>query len=101
MDTQPHSSNLAHQAARLSWVCPIITVLLVAFGRRAGFPVAIDLISLVFIVVGLAAGIFALFGIPKYGWKGIIASAAAGIMINGFLLFIFITNFLAARAGMH
>ena len=82
-------------------MCPILTVLLIAFAHRLSSPLVLDLISLFLIVVGLAAGIVALFGIPKYGWKGIIASASAGIMINGFLLFIFITNFLAARARMH
>jgi hypothetical protein len=98
MKTQPQSSTLAHQAARVSWVCPIITVLLVTLGRQMGSPMVIDLISLGLIIIGLAAGILALLGIPKFGWKGIIASASAGIMINGFLIFIFLTNFLGARA---
>ena len=57
-----------------------------------------DLVALLLIVVGLAFGIIALFGIPRHGMKGILVSAIAGITMNGLLLFIFVTNFMAARA---
>jgi hypothetical protein len=49
-------------------------------------------------VVGFLLGFVALFGIRTHGKKRILAPAIVGIMINGLLLFIFITNFLAARA---
>jgi len=50
------------------------------------------------IIVGLAFGIIALFGISQHGSKGILAPAIVGIIINGLLLLIFVTNFMAARA---
>jgi len=49
-------------------------------------------------VVGLALGVIALFGTRKHGIRGILAPALAGIIINGLLMFIFATNFFAARA---
>ena len=49
-------------------------------------------------VVGLALGVISLFGIRKHGARQILVPALVGILINGLLLSIFITNFLAARA---
>ncbi len=48
-------------------------------------------------VVGLFLGGIALFGIRKHGARGVLAPALAGIAGNGILLFIFVTNFFAAR----
>jgi hypothetical protein len=42
--------------------------------------------------------VIALAGIPKYGVSGILAPALVGIVCNGLLIFIFVTNFLAGRA---
>ena len=98
MNTPPQTTSFAHQAAKLSWVCPIIVFLLLMFGRQVSSPVILDLIALLIIVVGLIFGVIALLGISKHGTKGILAPAIVGIIINGLLLFIFVTNFLAARA---
>ena len=78
--------------------CALILVLVLAFGRRVAPAVMLDLIALLLIVVGFLFGIIALFGIPRYGAKGILGPAILGIIINGVLLFIFFTNFFAARA---
>ena len=101
MDTPtptPPKTSFSHQAAKLSWVCPIIVFLLMMFGRQAGARVIIELVALLLIVVGFAFGVVALFGIRTHGKSGILAPAIVGIIINGLLLFIFVTNFLAARA---
>jgi uncharacterized membrane protein YeaQ/YmgE (transglycosylase-associated protein family) len=98
MNTPPQTTSFAHQAAKLSWACPIIVFLLLMFGRQVSSPVILDLIALLLIVVGLIFGVIALFGISKHGRKGILAPAIVGIIINGLLLFIFVTNFIAARA---
>ena len=58
----------------------------------------LDLVALVLIFLGLSLGFIALFGIRKQGTKGILVPAVVGIIINGLLVFIFATNFLAARA---
>ena len=57
-----------------------------------------ELVGLLLITVGFLMGLIALFGIPKHGVKGILAPACVGLLINGLLLFIFFTNFFAARA---
>jgi len=94
----PSTTTFSHQAAKLSWVCPIIIFLLLAFGSQAGARVIIELVALLLIVVGLLSGIVALFGMRSHGKSGILGPAIVGIIINGLLVFIFVTNFLAARA---
>jgi hypothetical protein len=96
--TPPKTTSFSHQAAKLSWVCPILVFVLLMFSKQIGARIIIELVSLLLILVGFAFGVAALFGIPKHGKSGILAPAIVGIIINGFLLFIFVTNFLAARA---
>ena len=72
--------------------------MLLMFGGHTGARVILELVALLLIIGGLVLGIVALFGIRKHGAKGILAPALVGIVINGLLLLIFITNFLAARA---
>jgi hypothetical protein len=99
MNPAPQTPAFAHQAAKLSWACPVVVFVMLALGRRFSAPVIIDLVALLLIVVGLAFGVIALFGIPKHGVKGILAQALVGIILNGLLLSIFVTNFMAARAN--
>ena len=96
--TPPKMTSFPQQAAKLSWVCPIILFLLLMVGRQMVAPLVMDLVALLFIIVGLVFGIVALLGISKHGKKGILAPAIVGIIINGLLLAIFVTNFMAARA---
>jgi len=88
----------ARQAAKGSWASAIIVFLLLAFGGRTGAKVILELVALLLIVAGLGLGVVALFGIRKHGRKGILVPALIGIIINALLIFIFVTNFLAARA---
>lgn len=85
------------QAARGCWASSIIVFFLLLFGKQTAPPVIIELAALVFILCGLGLGVAALFGIPKHGSPKILKPALVGMTINGFLLFIFITNFFAAR----
>ena len=96
--TPPRTTSFSHQAAKLSWVCPIIIFVLLMFSRQIGARVIIELVALLLIVVGLIFGIVALFGISKHGTKSILAPAIVGIIINGLLLLIFVMNFMTARA---
>ena len=92
------TTSFSRQAAKLSWVCPLLVFALLTLSRQIGVRVIIELLSLLFIVVGLVFGVVALFGIRTHGKTGILAPASVGIIINGLLLFIFVTNFMAARA---
>jgi hypothetical protein len=93
--------TFAHQAARASWLGPILIFLLFAFAHQVAARVLLELIALVLIVAGISLGVAALFGIRKHGRKGILAPALVGIALNGLLLSIFITNFVAASAAAH
>ena len=93
MDTPPPTkTSFSHQAAKLGWVCPVISVIifvLLIFNRqivaRNIIPIIVP-VALLLMVVGLIFGIVALFGISKHGTKGILAPAIVGIIINGLLL---------------
>jgi len=95
---KPRATASAYQAAKGSWIAPLVVFALFVFGHQIAAPVILELIALVLIVAGIGLGIAALFGIRKYGKTGILAPALVGLIMNGLLLFIFITNFLAARA---
>jgi hypothetical protein len=90
-------TNAFAQVAKASWIICVVVLLLNSFGKRmVGLGAVLDLVAFAGIVVGLTLGVVALFGIRKYGTKGILANALVGIVINGVFLLIFVTNFLAA-----
>ena len=68
------------------------------FGKGIIPRVAIELLALALIVLGLIFGVIALFGIRKHGSQKLLLPALIGLTANGLLIFIFITNFLAARS---
>ena len=104
MDTSPpqaprqQPAALANRAAKASWVCAVAIVILVMFGSRAAAQFIVERVALLLMVVGLFLGIIALFGIRKGGARDVLTPALAGIACNGLLLFIFASNFFAARA---
>ena len=98
METKQPTKPFAHQAAKLSWVCPLILVVINIFAKQVASPLIIDLLALVLITVGFVFGVIVLCGIPKHGPRGILGPAMAGLVINGLLISIFVSNFMAARA---
>jgi hypothetical protein len=99
----PKTKSFWHRAACLSWVCPIVTVIIFVFlvferqivPRKVIALVASGALGLV--VIGLMFGIVALFGISKHGTKSILAPAIIGVIINGLLLSFVIANSITAR----
>lgn len=91
-------TGFPHQAARASWVCPLLIVVINIVAGRTGVRVLIEFCALGLMTVGIVLSLIAFIGIPKYGCRGILAQAIAGLLLNGLLLAIFVTNFLAARA---
>jgi hypothetical protein len=87
-----------HQAARGSWICPLLIVVVTAVGNRLGNRLLVEFGALALMCIGMLLAIIAFCGIPKYGMRGILGQAIAGVILNGLLLTIFVTNFLAARA---
>lgn len=91
----PTKKPFAFQAAQASFLAPLISIGIGFFVNvigSGGHPSPLagiitgSLCSLL-IVLGLLFGIIALFGIRRYGKKGILGRAIAGILINGLLLF--------------
>jgi hypothetical protein len=101
--TPPRTASFSHHAATLSWVCPIITVIifvLLIFGRQIiarKMIAAVAACSLWLVVVGLIFGLVALFGISKHGTKGILVPAIVGIIINGLLLSFVVASVVTSR----
>ena len=48
-------------------------------------------------IIGFVLGLIALFATRKHGRKGILTPALVGTILNGLLIWIFITNFISAR----
>ena len=85
--------NFGVQAAKASWVAPIIVVVLSQLSsvvqgpspsRTVAFVVGIT--SLALYILGLVFGILALKKIPQYGREGIFKPAIVGIALNGFFI---------------
>lgn len=90
--TTPKTTSFSHRAAKLGWVCPVISLIVFAlliFDRqivaRKIIPIIVQ-VALLLIAVGLIFGIVALFGVSKHGTKGILAPAIVGIIISGLLI---------------
>jgi hypothetical protein len=98
LPTPRSTTSFSHQAAKLGWVCPLLILALLIAGRPIGAQLIVEMIALLLMLVGLGSGVVALFGIRTHGRSGILAPALVGIIINGLLLSIFVTNFVAARA---
>jgi hypothetical protein len=83
--------------ARASWVTFLGVV--VGNGVLAGkLPIVTDLLALAGAAIGMVLGATALARMSGEGRKGILGPALAGVLLNGLLVLIWVTNFLAYRA---
>lgn len=89
----PSKRPFAFQAAKTSWLAPILAVgvsvvINGALGRD--LPRAASIVgsfcSILFIASGLVFSIVALCGVPRHGKRGILIPAVAGVCINGLLV---------------
>ncbi len=99
--TKSATPSFYHQAAKASWCAPLLVFLMILFGRNIASRVFVELIAFILFVSGFGLAVAALTGIRKHGKKGILVSSLAGLSINGLMLLIFISNFLAARSHHH
>lgn len=89
-----------HIAARLALLPPLIVIFLSPLershpGRGAVLLLGATMVGL--LLLGAILSIVGLCGIGRHGAAGLLGFGMAGLGINGLLLFIFITNFAAAR----
>lgn len=92
------TKSIAQRAAKASWVCTVIIWVLVTVGYYLGLQLIVEPIALLLMIAGIVLGIIALFGFRRHGPKDILGPALAGILMNSALIFIFVTNFTAARS---
>jgi hypothetical protein len=103
--TPTATRSFSRHAAMLSWVCPVISVIILILVIFSGHMVArriipfIVMFALLLIAVGFIFGVLALFGISMHGTKGILAPAIVGIIINGSLILFFVMIYLSERAS--
>jgi hypothetical protein len=92
-ESVPNKPNQGMQAAKASWMAPIVGVFL-NLASSGAFATAqqkaiIGFSSLAIYAIGLILGIFALSKIQRYGRDGILAPAIIGVVINGILVLLF------------
>src|SRR5262245_30976873 len=93
-------SNYAQRTARASWQMFFVVAILAVVASRVprGLPAFIvESLAFLTMVAGLICGLVAIAGISKVGSARVLWPALAGIILNGLLIFIFLTNFFAAR----
>jgi hypothetical protein len=91
-----HSSG--RHVARASWLCVLASWVITWTGGVTGFRVWTDLIVLPVLLVGLACALLALLLVRSQGRRGILLPALIGLVLNGLLATVWITNFVRARA---
>lgn len=94
-------SNFAQKAAKASWQI-FIVAMVILFGSqlvpKSPLVVVIrESVVFLLLVIGLTCAVVALIGMTWSGPKGVVWQALAGVALNGLVLFIFMTNFIAAR----
>lgn len=101
METIPAASAPARSKgqglARASWMTFI--GVLVGNGVLAGrLPFLIDLLALAGAAIGVTLGALALARVGREGAKGVVGPALAGVLLNGLVVLVWVSNFLAYRA---
>ena len=97
----------AQQAAKASWLAPLIVIIFNFVIKNASLPVSqarslvIAVVSLLFYLGGLVLAIYALSQVRSAGRKGVLAPALVGLILNGLFLllvgFVAVSNFQGAR----
>ena len=89
----PRDRTFFHQAAKASWVAPLVALLLgfctLDYRRQPDnrdSALIIGVVNVLLIAGGLVLAIVAFFGIKRHGSEGIVAPAIAGLVINGLLV---------------
>jgi ABC-type glycerol-3-phosphate transport system permease component len=97
----------AQQAAKASWLAPIIVIIFNFVIKNASPPASqarslvIAVVSLLFYLGGLVLAIYALSQVRSAGRRGVLAPALAGLILNGLFLllvgFVAVSNFQGVR----
>jgi hypothetical protein len=90
-------TSFFHQAAKASWLAPVIAIIANFFLRNARELDQRAAIMGLFLValygLGLILGVLAMTGIPKHGRRGILIPALIGVVLNAGILVIVVAVF--------
>ena len=83
-----------HQAARASWMAPLLAFAIIFFARNIPNKTAIASliiggVAYLFYIVGFCCGVYALATMRRTGRSGVLAPAIIGLLISGSLTLIF------------
>jgi hypothetical protein len=86
----PATNTLFHQAAKASWAAPLILLGLGALTNTVvnrespdrTIQILLGIVALLLLTAGFTCGIVALFGVRRYGARGILAPAIVGLLFN-------------------
>jgi len=106
--TSPVSSS-AQQAAKTSWLAPLIVIIFNFVIKNASLPPSqarsrvIAVVSLLLYLGGLVLAVYALSQVRRVGRKGVLAPALVGLVLNGLFLLLVgvvaVSSFQRGRAG--
>lgn len=89
------------QAAKASWMAPLIAIILnVTVGNSSedrSIKIVVAFVALAIIAIGLLFAIWAVVGAFRLGPRRILVPACIGLFVNGFLIFATINTVLLAR----
>jgi hypothetical protein len=101
---------LAYQAAKASWMAPLIAIGLsiatnvmvtgdshMEEGTVRTVRFAVGLIGVAIVLAGLVFGVIALFGIKQHGAKGILVPSIIGILLCSGFIYLLVQAFMLAQ----
>lgn len=88
------STTATHQAARASWMAPLLAVIFVMFARNipnksAIASLIIGGVAYLFYIVGFCCAVYALATMRRTGRSGVLVPSIIGLLISGSLTIIF------------
>lgn len=100
--TPSKTTSFSKHAARVSWICPVVTIITCSLLMVGGQIIPRRIIALIASAalclpfIGLFLGIVALFASSKQSTRGVLVSAGVGTIINGLLLSFVVAIFISA-----
>src|SRR5579862_590813 len=91
--------NKFRDLARASWIAPLIgfALNLIMIGAQVPPTSVLKFVGPAFYILGLLFGLIALFGVSKYGKKGILGQALCGMCVNGLIIAVVTIGVFAAK----
>ena len=90
MSDKKATDSFSKQAAKASWIIPLLALGMMAIGNSAMKssgssigPLILGGVVILLFIAGIILGVISLYGIKKYGKKGLLAPAIIGILLNG------------------